>query len=83
MGLAYQILTPAKAITRALHDFQGGSAAYERVAFILDAENPLKDKPDAKVITAFKQEIKFTNVSFKYNEDYVLRDFNLTIPKGK
>ena len=83
MGLAYQILTPAKAITRALHDFQGGSAAYERVAFILDAENPLKDKPDAKVITEFKHEIKFTNVSFKYNEDYVLRDFSLTIPKGK
>ncbi|WP_372757106.1 ABC transporter transmembrane domain-containing protein, partial [Mariniflexile sp.] len=37
MGLAYQILTPAKAITRAHHALQGGNAAYERVAFILDA----------------------------------------------
>lgn len=83
MGLAYQILTPAKAITRAVHDFQGGSAAYERVAFILDAVNPLQDKPDAKLITEFKHEIKFDNVSFKYKDDYVLKNFTLTIPKGK
>ena len=83
MGLAYQILTPAKAITKANHALQGGNAAYERVALILDAEDPLIEKPDAKVITGFNQEIKFTNVSFKYKDDYVLRNFNLTVPKGK
>lgn len=83
MGLAYQILTPAKAITKAHHALQGGNAAYERIAFILDAENPLKDKPNAKVITGFQKEIKFNNVSFKYKDDYVLKNFNLTVPKGK
>lgn len=84
MGLAYQILTPAKAITKAHHAFQGGNAAYERIAFILDAENPLKDKPNAKIITGFNNEIKFTNVFFKYkDDDYVLKNFNLTVPKGK
>lgn len=83
MGLAYQILTPAKAITKAHHALQGGNAAYERIAFILDADNPLKDKPNAKVITGFYKEIKFNNVSFKYKDDYVLKNFNLTVPKGK
>lgn len=83
MGLAYQILTPAKAITKANHALQGGNAAYERVAFILDAENPLKDKPNATVITEFQSEIKFNNISFKYKDDYVLKNFNLTVPKGK
>jgi subfamily B ATP-binding cassette protein MsbA len=83
MGLAYQILTPAKAITKANQALLGGNAAYERVAFILDATNPLKDIPDAKVITEFNSEIKFTNVSFKYDSEYVLQDFNLTVPKGK
>lgn len=83
MGLAYQILTPAKAITKAHHALQGGNAAYERIAFILDAENPLKDKPNAKVITGFHKEIKFNNVSFKYKDDFVLKNFNLTVPKGK
>ena len=83
MGLAYQILTPAKAITKANHALQGGNAAYERVAFILDAKNPLKDKIDAKVISEFTKEIKFNNISFKYKDDYVLKNFNLTVPKGK
>ena len=83
MGLAYQILTPAKAITKANQALLGGNAAYERVAFILDAKNPLQDNPDAIEITEFKDEIKFTNVSFKYDNEYVLRDFNLTVPKGK
>lgn len=83
MGLAYQILTPAKAITKANQALLGGNAAYERVAFILDATNPLKDNLDAIEITEFKDEIKFTNVSFKYDSEYVLRDFNLTVPKGK
>ncbi|MGO4771928.1 ABC transporter ATP-binding protein [Flavobacterium sp. W22_SRS_FK3] len=83
MGLAYQILTPAKAITKANQALMGGNAAYERVAFILDATNPLKDNLDAISITEFKNEIKFTNVSFKYDSEYVLRNFNLTVPKGK
>ena len=82
MGLAYQILTPAKAITKANQALMGGNAAYERVAFILDATNPLKDNLDAITLTEFKNEIKFTNVSFKYDSEYVLRDFNLTVPKG-
>lgn len=83
MGLAYQILTPAKSITKANQALMGGNAAYERVAFILDATNPLEDNLDAIAITEFKSEIKFTNVSFKYDSEYVLRDFNLTVPKGK
>lgn len=83
MGLSYQILTPAKAIAKANHALQGGNAAYERVSFILDSENPLKDKPNAKVITEFNNEIKFNNISFKYKDDYVLKNFSLTIPKGK
>lgn len=83
MALAYQILTPAKAIAKASHAIQGGNAASERVQFILDAPNPLKDKKDAKDIVGFNSEIKFNNISFKYAGDYVLKDFSLTVPKGK
>lgn len=83
MALAYQILTPAKAIAKASHAIQGGNAASERVQFILDAPNPLKDNKGAQVIKDFNSEIKFNNISFKYDGEYVLKDFNLTIPKGK
>ena len=83
MGLAYLILTPAKAMAKASHAIQAGNAASDRVQFILDAKNPLKDISNAEVIKEFKNEIKFNNISFKYDNEYVLHDFSLTVPKGK
>ncbi len=83
MGLAYNILTPAKAISKASYDIKKGNAAAERVLEIIEAENPLKDKDNALVKKSFDKEIVFENISFKYEDEYVLKDFTLSIPKGK
>lgn len=83
MGLAYNILTPAKALSKASYSVKKGNAAAERVLEILETKNPLEDKENAIVKQGFDNEIKFENVSFKYEDDYVLNDFSLTIPKGK
>jgi subfamily B ATP-binding cassette protein MsbA len=83
MGLSYNILTPAKAISRGLFKIKQGSAAAERIQEIIDAENPLKDKPNAIEKTNIESDIEFKNISFKYKDDYVLKDFSLTIPKGE
>ncbi len=83
MGLAYNILTPAKAISKASYSVKKGNAAAERVLEILETENPLKDKKNAVVKESFNREIVFDNISFKYEDDYVLKNFSLTIPKGK
>ena len=83
MGLAYNILTPAKAISKASYGIKKGNAAAERVLEIIETENPLKDKENALVKDSFDREIIFNNISFKYENDYVLKDFSLTIPKGK
>lgn len=83
MGLAYNILTPAKAISKASNAIKIGNAAAERVIEVLDTPNLLADKPNAKNITGFSNEIKFNNISFKYDNEYVLKNFSLTIPKGK
>lgn len=83
MGLAYNILTPAKAISKASYRVKKGNAAAERVLEILDTDNPLKDLPDAVSISDFKEAITFDSISFKYEEDYVLKDFSLIVPKGK
>jgi len=83
MGLAYNILTPAKAISRGLYNIKKGGAAAERIQEIIDTPNPLKDKEDAIIKDSFDSEIEFKNISFKYQEEYVLKDFSLTIPKGK
>jgi subfamily B ATP-binding cassette protein MsbA len=43
----------------------------------------MKDKDNAIIKQDFNTEIKFENISFKYEDDYVLKNFSLTIPKGK
>lgn len=83
MGLSYNILTPAKAISRGLYNIKKGGAAAERIQEIIDTPNPLKDKENATIKTNFKTEIEFKKISFKYENEYVLKDFSLKIPKGK
>ncbi len=83
MGLAYNILTPAKAISKASYSVKKGNAAAERVLEILETENTIKDAPNALSKTSFDTEIHLNNISFKYEDDYVLKNFSLHIPKGK
>ncbi|MFT0715301.1 ABC transporter ATP-binding protein [Flagellimonas lutimaris] len=83
MGLAYNILTPAKAISKASYGVKKGNAAAERVLEILESENPISDIAGAEDKTDFNSGIELKNISFKYEDDYVLKDFNLKVDKGK
>lgn len=83
MGLAYQVLTPAKSISKASYDMKRGNAAAERVMEILSYENPIKEKENAVEIQSFNTSIVLKNISFRYEEQNVLNDFSLEIPKGK
>ena len=83
MGLAYNILTPAKAISKASYSIKKGNAAAERVLDILETKNPLEDIENAVDKNDFTSEIRIENISFKYEDNYILKDFSLTIPKGK
>ncbi|MDA9907216.1 ABC transporter ATP-binding protein/permease [Flavobacteriaceae bacterium] len=82
MGLAYNILTPAKAISKASYSVKKGNAAAERVLEILETESNITDLPDAQDKTKFSAEIEIKNISFKYQNDFVLNDFSLKVPKG-
>ncbi|WP_435262767.1 ABC transporter ATP-binding protein [Tenacibaculum sp. nBUS_03] len=83
IALSYNVLTPAKLISKASYVVKKGNAAAERVLEVLETENPLKEKDNAIEKTSFNSEITIDNISFKYQDDYVLKDFSLTIPKGK
>jgi subfamily B ATP-binding cassette protein MsbA len=83
MGLAYNILTPAKAISKASYSVKKGNAAAERVLEILETENIVAEKPDAITKSSFEQAIELQNVWFKYENEWVLKDFSLKVPKGK
>jgi len=83
MALAYQILTPAKAISKASYKVKAGNAAADRVLEILNTPSPLEDIPNAITKEGFNSNIKLNNISFKYENDLVLKNFSLTVPKGK
>ena len=83
MGLAYNILTPAKAISKASFGVKKGNSAAERVLEILETENPIVEKTDAISKSEFDKGIEIKNVSFKYEDEYVLKNFNLNVPKGQ
>ena len=83
LGLAYNILTPAKAISKASYAVKNGLAAAERVFEILEVENTIINKPNALEKEAFTEKISIENINFKYEEENVLKNFSLEVPKGK
>ena len=58
-------------------------ASAERIIEVLETKNEIIEKENAIQKTDFNQEISFQNISFKYDDEYVLKNFSLTIPKGK
>ncbi len=78
-----QIINPAKSFSTAWYNVQKGMASAERIDEILEAENTVVEKPDALPVTGFNESIEFKNVGFRYEDDWVLKDINLKIEKGK
>ncbi|WP_179317010.1 ABC transporter ATP-binding protein [Winogradskyella undariae] len=83
MALAYNILTPAKAISKATYKVKSANASADRVLEILNTESTIKDPIDSKAKINFQYEMKLNNISFKYEDDLVLKNFSLNLPKGK
>ncbi len=83
MVILYSIINPLKEFSKAGYNIPKGLASMERVDKILMAENNIQEPAHPKHIAAFEHQIEFRHVSFKYGEQWVLRDINLVIPKGK
>ena len=83
MVMLYSIINPLKEFSKAGYNIPKGLASMERVDKILMAENTIKEQANPRHISSFEHQIEFRNISFKYGEQWVLKDINLTIPKGK
>ena len=83
MVMLYSIINPLKDFSKAGYNIPKGLASMERVDKILMAENTIKEVPRPKRLPSFEHQIEFKNVSFRYGESWILKDINLTIPKGK
>jgi subfamily B ATP-binding cassette protein MsbA len=83
LTLAYNILTPAKAISKASYAVKNGLAAAQRVFEVLEVENKITSKPNAVKKNKFDNSISLQNINFKYEDEIVLKDFSLDIKKGQ
>lgn len=83
MVLAYNILTPAKAISKASYAVKNGLAAAERVFEVIEHEDSIPTKVDAIKKEDFTDSISLKNINFRYEEENVLKDFSFDVPKGK
>ena len=83
LGLAYNILTPFKAISKASYKVRKGNAAAERVIHILENKSIVSDPKNNKVISQFDKSIQFNNISFSYKTDKVIKEFSFELEKGK
>ena len=83
MGLAYGILTPAKAISKASYKVKNGIAAADRVFEVLESKDSMSDEENAKFLSEFNKSIALKNIVFKYEKENVLNDFSISVKKGQ
>ena len=81
--MLYSIINPLKDFSKASYNIPKGLASMERVDKILKAVNTIKEPAHPKHIASFEHQIEFRHVSFRYGEQWVLKDINLVIEKGK
>ncbi|HNR74374.1 MAG TPA: ABC transporter ATP-binding protein [Cyclobacteriaceae bacterium] len=77
------LIQPAKNFSNGITSLQKGTIAAERIFNVIDLQPAIQNKPNAKKLTSFDQHISFKQVSFAYDTEKVLKNINLTIPKGK
>ncbi|MCH4822883.1 ABC transporter ATP-binding protein/permease [Gramella lutea] len=84
LGLAYNILTPAKQISKATYSVKKGNAAAERILSVLETPSTIIDAPNAIDKKEFNSEISIENIEFSYEKDErVLKNFSIKVPKGE
>ncbi len=78
-----RVLQPAKAISNSLSSIQRGLASADRIFEITDTKPLITENEEGKVVEEFKSGISFKNVSFKYEDEYVLKNISFELEKGK
>ena len=84
MVILYSVLGPLKEFSRAGYTIPQGLASVERVDKIMNAVNNIQDPANPVALSSFDEQIEFKGACFSYEEGReILKDINLTIPKGK
>ena len=78
----YSLINPLKDLSKGAYAIRRGMGSMERVDRILQAESTITDPAEPKPVV-FNEAIRLEKVSFRYAEEWVLRDVDLTICKGQ
>ena len=78
----YSLINPLKDLSKGAYAIRRGMGSMERVDRILRAESTITDPAEPKPVV-FNEAIRLEHVSFRYADEWVLRDVNLTIRKGE
>ena len=83
LGAFSQLTRPVRSFVDAFSNINQGIAAGERVFGLLDKKSDIQDKPDAKVLDSFKDNLEFHDVRFTYDTREVICGVNLKVKKGQ
>jgi subfamily B ATP-binding cassette protein MsbA len=83
LGIFYNIISPAKALSNSFSNMRKGIAAIGRIEEILKSPVTVDDNPGGIVLKSFEKKIEFRHVMFAYDDTLILDDINLVIEKGK
>lgn len=82
-GLLYIFYEPVKKFAEENSRIQRGLAAADRMFDVMSIKPRIVDSADAKELTRFNHSIEFDHVSFRYGNDWVLKDLSFTVNKGE
>ena len=79
---AFMAYRPIKSLSKVVALIQRSMAAADRYFALLDTDTSLPEKPDARKLESFTQGIELENVSFQYGDKKILKNINISIPRG-
>jgi subfamily B ATP-binding cassette protein MsbA len=83
LGIFYNIINPAKALSTSFSNMRKGAAAIARIEEILGTPVTVDDNPNGKIIGSFNSKIEFRKVTFAYDDAVILDHIDLVVEKGK
>jgi ATP-binding cassette subfamily B protein/subfamily B ATP-binding cassette protein MsbA len=82
LTIFYLLINPAKELSKSVYSIQKGLASMDRVDKILKAESTIINPKNPKTIV-FDNQIRYEKIWFKYKDNWVIKEVDLEIPKGK
>lgn len=85
--MVFRLYDPVRKFALFNNNFQQALGASSSIFSFMDVKDDVQEKPNAKIVKEFRQDIRFEHVSFSYNDEEnsrdVLQDINLEVRKGE